>query len=451
MADIKYKDNKLFVDNISLDNIDTKSAQIEHTNNPEWMSVVTDNDGKMLGGRNTEGKLVENVGILSPNITELEGKVNAIINQKRRLMHVIGYGQSLMSGSYSGEPVSTTIKYNNLYKFKGGVRTYDAFGLNSTKATHITRNGNPTYGELFINPEDKLSAYDYEVLIDSLSTLVPLTEKRPKYKENTDISIDDAYIQDDNGSYYNIHQNGETVLTSFCNAYNECKSRGVENYQFDYDILASCAAYGSAPYVCLLPLDRGGSIHGGIEGANFNYFDLLMAQVVYGKKYADANNLDYSVDYILYFEEHTDQDSNPNKNIVACRILQLFSIINSRVRSITGQRNDIKFIVPSSNLSNESLTFAINLIVMGEGNIELSASEKEEIAQLPNHDIKPYSMSNVFAGHSSYGYAFGSDGVHHTSSAQKKIGTVIGTNIANGNFKNPLYPTNVEVDGTDIF
>ena len=102
----------------------------------------------------------------------------------------------------------------------------------------------------------------------------------------------------------NLHCNGETVLTGFCEGFDEAISKGVEDYPFDFDMLASCAAYGSASYESLLPLDRGGVVNSNIT--NINHFETLMTQVVHGKKYADTNDLDYSVDYILYFEENTD-------------------------------------------------------------------------------------------------------------------------------------------------
>ena len=432
--------------------LEIQGVRQETIDNPEWISALTDKDGRIFEGRKHNGNKVEFCDVEYPNgiPNQIKTYVDGFIERRKRIIHVIGYGQSLMAGSFSGEPVSTVSKYNNLFKFKGGVRTYDAFGLSSTRASHITRNGEPEYGEMFINPQEKLSAYDYGVLVDSMSTLVPLTEKKPKYKINSDPSIGSDYIQDDNGTYYNIHQNGETVLTSFCNAYNDYYSKGNKDYLFDYIILASCAAYGSAGYPNLLPLDRGGTVPSGEDVANFNYFEVLMTQVVNGKKYADANNLDYSVDYILYFEESSGINQNTNVNVVACRVLQLFSIINTRVKSVTGQRNDIKFIVPSSSLATTTLDLAISKIVRGEGDLELNASEKAEIAAMVNNDIKPYSMSNVYAGHSSYAYAFSNDGMHHSADGQMKIGTTIGLNIAAENYKKPLYPNNIEVVGNDI-
>lgn len=371
-----------------------------------------------------------------------------LFKNKRKLIHVIGYGQSLMAGSYSGSPVSTQVKYKNLYQFAGGVRTYDLFGLDSSKRTHITRLKTEEYGEMFKTPSQNLSEYDCEILNRAYSYIIPLTETLPTYKSNSNQQIGNAYVyQNNNGGVNNLHCNGETVLTGFCEGFDEAISKGVEDYPFDFDMLASCAAYGSASYESLLPLDRGGVVNSNIT--NINHFETLMTQVVHGKKYADTNDLDYSVDYILYFEENTDQNNNPNPNINACRILQLFSIINSRVKGVTHQPNDIKFILPCSSIASESLTLAASIITNGNGELQLTQEEQSYIDTLVNNDIVPYSMDNVYAGVAHYGYQLSSDGVHHTSLAQKQIGYTISKNIVNNTIK-PLCVNNIRVLGNDI-
>ena len=225
-----------------------------------------------------------------------------------------------MAGSYSGSPISVA-KYNNIFKFAGGIRTYDKLDLNTTwRQTHITRTGEPAYGEMFLTPQTSLSAHDNEILSSALGSFVKASETKGRYTLSGE-----AYVYDANGNTFCLNENAETPLTSFANEYNRQVSGGIDKYCFDYDILLSCAAYGSATYKSLLPLDRGGETHeqsGGSDESNLNYFEVLMSQVTAAKRIADANDYDYSVDYILYFEEHTDIDSNTNPNIVAARILR---------------------------------------------------------------------------------------------------------------------------------
>lgn len=367
------------------------------------------------------------------------------VTPHNRLIHVIGYGQSLMSGAFSGAPVSNNPSSDNVFAFNGGVRTYDVFGLDMERRTYIVRKGSPTYGELFLTPKESLSSYDLKLLKKAHKSLRPIVEERPSYKKYSD-GTTRSFVKDSNGDYLNLLQQGETVLTGFCEGYN---SFFYSNGGIDYDLLASCAAYGSATFESLLPLDQGGSIHGGEDGSNLNYFEVLMAQVFNGKRYADEFGIDYSVDYILYFEEHTDQDESRNPKIAACRVLQLFTIINNRVRAITNQRNDIVFILPNSNLTNEALTLAASMIVNGEGALALSDEEKIVINGLPNSDIVPYYMDNVYAGVAHYGYELGSDNIHHTSLAQRQIGFITGYNIARA-IKKPLYPKTIEIKDNNI-
>lgn len=396
-------------------------------------------------GKNNSILRIENGHIRTKNF---DSSNISIQTGRRKLRHIIGYGQSLMAGSYSGNPVTISQPYDNIKMFTGGVRPYDMFGLASNQHTYVHRTGSPSYGELFLTPESSLSDYSNQMIGEAFMDLIPAVERRPSYKQDSS-HTGFSYVYDTTGTYTNEHGNGETPLTAFAIEMNNAVSGGNTNYHFDYDFLVTCAAYGSAHYFSLLPYDRGGTIHGASgHNSNMNYFEVLMLSVVKAKQYADSHNMDYSVDYLLYFEESVDHADN--SNIAMTRMLQLFNIVNKRVRAITHQRNDIIFILHCSNLTNGLLTLGTVNACIRTGEVELSAADEELIQSYINNDIRPISYDCVYAGYASYAYNFVADYGHHTSGAQKEIGIQIASNVAH-NRKQPLYAKKIIVKNNIIY
>ena len=367
--------------------------------------------------------------------------------------HIIGYGQSLMAGSYSGEPVSSECKYNNLIKFNGGVRPYDILGLNSNRHTYIKRLKSIQYGEMFKTPEENLSEYDNDCINKAFIKFVPLTETRGTYSENTSVSSDDhSYNYDISGSILHRHANGETVLSGFCEMLDNLYVKEYKTLNFGFEFLASCAAYGSANFKSLLPIDKGGTMHVDLDGqptsdgSNMNYFENLMLQVTKAKELADAQGKSYCVKYVIYFEEGCDVDNSPN--IVAYRILQLFTLINTRIRSITGQTNDIIFFEHCSNTPTDNYNLA-QYILASQDELSLTEDEHSIIKSSSLYEVEPYDISKVFGSHAIQGYESADDNIHKTAIAQKQIGATV-ANLAKQN-SNVLYAKKAKVIGNDIY
>ena len=494
------------------------------------------------------------------------------------IVHFIGYGQSLMVGCYSGATVSTTQLHSNIKKFYGGVRPIDGFGLDVKRRTVVARNGQPEYGEMFINSATKLSQFDNECISECFGSFVPATEKRQKYTRNItsiieenptwrtgiyagawelrptytdyritqdyniteDISVklidannnllpfrlqlyngeevvasdyhtpsvvsinsslyskfaiqvrigtgvDDEpyvdlevlshstiiigtasegvvqYIKNDNGIFYNNHGDGETPMTGFAESLNNIllEKYGVSNVGFE--ILVSTAGYGSAQFYDLMPLDRGGRIQRetqiGTEeddlddGTNMNYFEVLMLSVTKAKEIADAQNKSYSVNGLIYFEESTDFGNTAR--LKAYRTLQLFTLINERVKNITHQSNDIVVMVHQSALVQTQTE--MEYLLASKDKIEWTESEINYVKNsMGLYQIEPYDLKNVIFSTPMYGYQF-VDGVHKTSFAQRLIGATFADtyvqNLINSkkDKTQSLTPQSYKVVGNDIY
>lgn len=367
--------------------------------------------------------------------------------------HVIGYGQSLMAGSFSGTPVSINCAYNNLIKFSGGVRPYDIFGLDSNRHTYLKRLKSIQYGEMFKTPEENLSKYDNDCINEAFVKFVPLTETMGKYSENANVSSDGhSYNYDISGNITHRHANGETVLTGFCEMLDDLYAEEYGTDKFGFELLASCAAYGSANFQSLLPIDRGGGMHIDLDsnpegdGSNMNYFENLMLQVTKAKELADKQGKSYCVKYVIYFEESCNIDTSPN--IVAYRILQLFTLINTRIKSITKQTNDVIFFEHCSNTPTDNYNIA-QYILASQSELSLTEDEISTIQSSSLYDVEPYDLSKVYGSHSIQGYEPAFDNIHRTASAQKQIGVTIA--ILAKQHTNVLYAKKAKVMGNDIY
>ena len=367
--------------------------------------------------------------------------------------HVIGYGQSLMAGSFSGTPVSIDCVYNNLIKFSGGVRPYDIFGLDSNRHTYLKRLKSIQYGEMFKTPEENLSKYDNDCINEAFVKFVPLTETMGKYSENANVSSDGhSYNYDISGNITHRHANGETVLTGFCEMLDDLYAEEYGTDKFGFELLASCAAYGSANFQSLLPIDRGGGMHIDLDsnpegdGSNMNYFENLMLQVTKAKELADKQGKSYCVKYVIYFEESCNIDTSPN--IVAYRILQLFTLINTRIKSITKQTNDVIFFEHCSNTPTDNYNMA-QYILASQNELSLTEDEISTIQSSSLYDVEPYDLSKVYGSHSIQGYEPAFDNIHRTASAQKQIGATIA--ILAKQHTNVLYAKKAKVIGNDIY
>ncbi len=385
------------------------------------------------------------------------------------IVHVIGYGQSLMAGSSSGDVVTTSQSRSNLYRFAGGVRPYDVFDLDigsstTNKRVHITRkpNVNPIYLEMSDNKDDCLISDDVARINTSVGELIPLTEQRVKYTSNGDGTYSPSGTS---SGVISGHGDGETPLSGFCEGLLNSLEKTYGG-NFGFDILATCCAYGSADFLSLLPLDRDGRIHNyedspKSDGSNMNYFELVMMSVKAAKELADAENKSYSVDVVVFMESNTIAKNSEGGTvsitipIMAYRIAQLFTLINQRIKAITKQRNDIFF------LCDQSKTYTRQreaLRILGvENEIVLKTAEQNILKSLPNYDVEPYDLSKIFLVTSANNYKIGRDGgdrIHHPSFAQKQKGATLGdayAKILTGKGFEPLHPLNVKVIGNEIF
>ena len=375
------------------------------------------------------------------------------------IVHVIGYGQSHMSGTNSGLPVSTTQNRANLKRFAGGVRPYDTFDLDSSRRVNIERQSGvePTYLEMSDNKSACLTQKSINYIAASVDSLVSLTEQRVKYEKNQN----NTYSP--NPSVINAstsgHADGETPLTGFCEGFLNAIEKSYGS-NFGFEMLATCCAYGSADFLSLCPLDRDGIIHNEkeIDGTNFNYFDVLMMTVKEAKELADAENKSYSVDVVIYMESNTIAVNRSGNTVnltvqqKAYRIAQLFTLINQRVKEITKQSNDIIF------LCDQSKTFmaqreAIRILCIDK-EFALTEAEQNTLETLTNNDIEPYDMNKIYLVIGSNNYEVGTDHVHHPAYAQKLEGATIGeiyAKILSRNNFEPLYPIKFKVIDNDIY
>ena len=372
------------------------------------------------------------------------------------VIHVLGVGQSLMSGTNSGAPVTTTQNRSNLFRFVGGVRPWDLLDLDYKKRAHLNRKDgvNPTYLEMSDLKDVCLKSTDIGYINESIGSLVPLTEKIQKYTANGEI-----YNADSNGTVENNHKDGETPLAGFCEGFLNALEASYGN-NFGFEMIATSCGYGSANFLSLLPLDRDGRIHNytdnpNDDGTNMNYFEVLLMSVKAAKAIADAQNKTYSADVVIYKESNT-ITSVPNVSLTvplkAYRIAQLFTLINQRVKAITKQSNDIIFLCDQSK-TMMSQREAIRILGV-ENEIVLSTAEVNTLKTLPNYDIEPYDLSKIHLIVSTNNYLIGSDRIHHPSLAQKIEGATIGgayQKILTKQGFHPVYPINFKIIGNDIY
>lgn len=354
------------------------------------------------------------------------------------------YGQSLGNACYSGPTVSNVCPYLNLFSFKGGVRTYDNYYLNSSghpeghtgKAPWITRNGEVRYGEL-IDYKNTLSAIDVDAIDNSYSELIPLVEKIQKYSTYTNPDNPDiGYKADMSGSIYMRHAAGEVPISGILESFDNLLIRE-DGYNVDgglVNFIAECPDFGSATFRSMLPIDVGGKIH--IEttndATNLNYFELLSLDVYKAKEFCDLTGKTYSVGAIFYYHEG-DWGSSYHYINKSAR-LRLFSRINQRVKEITGQENDVLFFMHQGHMSESHNRIDYELSIETEPDVY---TEEQETAMKESFDsIKPtdgislydtpeYDKKKVFLGQPIYGYKY-VDGTHLTSIESKKHGAAMG-------------------------
>ncbi|WP_347026787.1 hypothetical protein [Bacteroides ovatus] len=359
------------------------------------------------------------------------------------VIHVLAYGQSLASASYSGDIITKKQKADNLFRFIGGVRTSDVFSINMKGYSQVERKKSQAYKEL-INYTTSLSEKDIALQNYKYSILVPLTEVRPYYSP-VYIGGNDSIVRYDyinpgesipSGSRMMIHADGETPISGCLEMINTLlQTESTKKFEW----LGSCPAFGSARFLSLWPYDKGGKTHTQLEqyatGSNLNYFEVLMADVYYAKQYYDRIGKSYSVGAVLYYHEHLDlPDSIPIK-FRERRLLQLFYLINERIKEITGQQNDVIIVNHQSLLSSYQAMGQYHCSIEDTPTIyddkkKLAVlgnkTEKEYCDSMPNADVPEYDKQNVIMGTPVYPYPYASDYIHLTSVGSKMSGIAQG-------------------------
>tara|TARA_R110000803_G_scaffold210835_1_gene284145 strand:+ start:12491 stop:15736 length:3246 start_codon:yes stop_codon:yes gene_type:complete len=347
--------------------------------------------------------------------------------------HSMIYGQSLGSGVNGFPTVSTSNKASNVYRFKEGVRAWDALNLLSTtyRKAYLHRIGAPSYGEMWNDYLTKLNADDIALLDNVYADIAPIYESYPDYKldgtELTKVLVDEVF----GGATYKYFQNnGETPATGFSEALMsliEVEDNLDVSTISNFNYLFSCPSHGSASFASLVPLNRGGTIHIDLDtiptgdGSNMNYFETLMADVYHAKKYFDSIGKSYSVENILYYHEVTAYESTViwGKR----RLLQLFTLINDAVKSVTNQDNDIKFVLHGAidSTGQQDIFYEIGIettpTVYDAGEQTIIDTTYADWA-----DIVEYDKNNVILGASTYPYYRNTDNIHLSARGSKRHG-----------------------------
>lgn len=340
---------------------------------------------------------------------------------------LVVYGQSQGAGSFGGEIVSTKKYFDNIKMFAGGVRAKDALYLNQNKISWIIRKGEPQVSEL-VNYNSTLSSKDAAVLDKHYSDVVDLQERIQTYSWYRGEGA--SYIPNAKGTVHSIHADSETPLTGICQGLDELlmQENGfthAKQLQKVVTFFATCPSHGGASIRSLFPLDRWGTLHsstGESDAANLNYCELLMLDTKKATEYYAAKGQRYNVNAVFFYHEHT---THSLEYVAVSELLKLFTLIDARIKAITGQENDVKFILSQSAHETQGRT---------EGRIGLMTKQPEFNAEqrvvidqaLPGLvGVEEYDVNNVIVGQPMYNYPVGGDGLHMSSLGRKLHGAAM--------------------------
>jgi len=295
---------------------------------------------------------------------------------------ILSYGQSLGNACYSGNAVSKSPIYSNLFSFKGGTRAYDLYYLNQYKYPWVTRTReNPQYGE-FIDYKNSLSQLDIDIIDLSYSELIPLIQKRQYYSSFTSQQNPQIYYKADNtGNVVMLHNPVEVPLSGTLEMLDSLIIRE-DNFNIEtagINFIAQCPAFGSASFSNLMPLNSGGTIHSAADNQSpdINYFEQLSLDVLKGVEYCSKIGKSYSVGAVLYYHEG---DFSGNKMVRKSARQRLFTRINQLIKSLTGQTNDVIFILHQSSLNEDHNEIDLELSIETEPN-QYTQQQEQELEQ----------------------------------------------------------------------
>jgi hypothetical protein len=248
-----------------------------------------------------------------------------------------------------------------------------------------------------------------------------------------------------------------------------------DKYNIDNKMLnfiGGCPDYGSATFLSMLPLDCGGITQGPTQMQetetvpDINWFEMLSLDVYKAKEYCDSIGKTYSVSALFYYHEG-DFDETSIMISKSAR-LRLFTRINDRIKEITGQENDVIFIMHQSHMSLTHNKIDMQLGLETEPNVYTSEQEirlKNAFdAVKPNggvslYDTPEYDKNKIYLGQPIYGYKY-ADSIHLTSEYSKRHGAAMGyvykRVVVDGKDWKPIHPlshkvSQVVIDGVSYY